>query len=136
MEFSSLAPNGSFPPPKPKRKSVNFEFDEYIPHHSDFLRELKSMKNETAEEILKDIEENTGKDDIEQEVFSNREIPFERFDNVPRSKTLDFHGFRSKRFMKIDSREIFQAFNQNKVRRKSSLSQALSFSKVSIHKIN
>ena len=97
MEFSSLAPNGSLQPPKrPKRKSVGFDFDEYIPHHSDFLRELKSMKNETAEEILKDIEENIGNDDFEQEVFSNREIPFERFDNVPRSKTLDFYGCKNK----------------------------------------
>ena len=130
MEFSSLAPNGSLQPTKPKRKSVGFDFDEYIPHHSDFLRELKSMKNETAEEILKDIEENIGNDDIEQEVFSNREIPFERFDNVPRSKTFDFPGFKNKRFMKINSREIFQAFAQNNLRRKSSLSQALSFSKV------
>jgi hypothetical protein len=141
MEFFSLEPNGFFSlepnghnsnfPSKTKKQSTGFNFDEYIPNHSDFLKTLRTKKEETVEEILRDIESKII-DEIEQEVVSNQEIPFERFENVPRSKTQEF-PLKQKKFAKINNKELCKSFSQNKLRRKSSLSQALSNRKVHIY---
>lgn len=129
MEFSEI--NGFSQSKTKKKLNENFSLHEFIPHHHTFLKDLNAQKEETLENILKDIEETTNKhyeSYPDKETFSETEIPFERFENFPRSKTEDF--CIKKHFTKIKIKEIIKNFNENGKRRKSTLSRSLSFRKV------
>ena len=129
MEFSEIESYINSPSSKKdKEKSKELEIDDYIPYHNDFLKEIKSTNNQTADEILKDIDSMVF-ESSEQEILSNQEIPSERFENIPRSKTEEFY-LSKRKFTKINNKELFQSFSLNKQRRKSSLSQSFSFCKV------
>ena len=132
MEFTEFDSNKfGLSKSKTKEKTKELEIDEYIPHHNNYLQEIKSSLNETADEILKEIESivvNTS----HQEIYSNQDIdiPFEHFDNPHRSKTQEFYFSSKRKFSKINNNELTLSYNQNHLRRKSSLSQNFSFIKV------
>lgn len=100
---------------------------EYIPHHNHFLNEINFEKEEEPEKILNDIEDlfKIELKNSEKEVFSQQEIPYEILEPIPRSKTENFQI--KSRFKKIGNKDLVKDFTNNKLRRKSSLTQNLAF---------
>lgn len=127
MEFSNLPHEINLTSTPKKKRSKILQLDDYIPNHHNFLKEINVSNKESAEEILKDIESAIL---LEKETSSEKEIPFERFENIHRSKTEEFHNIIKQKFIKINNKKISQDFAIVRSRKKSSLSQNLSFRRV------